>query len=136
MRVKAIKNNSGSFPKKYFDAGYTSQGKFDLELGKEYTVYGINVWSDYVSYLIIPEQSERPSWYPDQLFEITENRMPPDWCVAVFPNGEKNDLQLIVGYDEIVNSLDSHYDALIERDPEALAIFNERKSEIDSLEEL
>jgi hypothetical protein len=132
MRVRCIKDNASSFPDEYFHVGYTPSSEFNLKIGDYYTVYGINLWQGIFSYLLIGDRSERPNWYPVDAFQIIENSLPANWFVAFFDEEEKNGLKMIIGYDEIVNSVDTHHDALIdERDEQALGIFYQRKAEIE-----
>lgn len=130
MHIKCIENTGKNLSKTHFSMGYTSVSEFDLELGKDYSVYGISWWSGVVFFLLLGEGGY-PRWCPSELFTITQNTIPADWFFATFLDGQKNGLQAILSYDEMVNSLDEHYDALLEYEPEAIKVFFRRKDEID-----
>lgn len=73
--------------------------------------------------VLIRDDTRLPNWYPIQLFEVAEPVLPNNWLFANFGNSEH--LQAIWGYEELIRD-ESHYDALLERDPDALRIFSER----------
>lgn len=130
MRIKCIENTGKNLSEKHFKMGFFPVSEFDLELKKDYSVYGISLWNGIVFFLLFGEGSY-PNWYPSELFEITQNTIPGNWFFATFPDGQKNGLQAILSYDEMVNNLDQHYDALLEYEPKAMEIFFMRKDEVD-----
>jgi hypothetical protein len=133
MRAKCLVDNAGSFPAERFVGGLSRDSEFNLRIGEEYSVYGIGLWDGLLSFLIVGERSEVPLWYPAEAFALTENSIPKNWYLAKFDHDDKNGLQLIMGYDEIVNSIDVHHDALLDdREVNALRVFFGRKDEMDS----
>lgn len=49
MRVVSTANKGSSLSVEHFESGYTSSSEFDLEIGKEYVVYGITWPTSYSS---------------------------------------------------------------------------------------
>ena len=94
-----------------------------LKQGSVYSVYGISLYKGVLAYLIVGENTDYPSWYPAELFEVTDNQIPFEWSFEFFKN---LDLKAVLGYKELVLS-DDHYDNLMERDEKAIRIFLERK---------
>jgi hypothetical protein len=113
--------------------GNLPTSKFDLELENEYIVYGISWWNGVVYYLLIGE-GKYPHWYPSELFTVSQNAIPGNWFFTTFGDSEKNGLQAILSYNEMVNNLDEHYDSLMEYEPEATKIFFARVDEINSFQ--
>lgn len=131
MIVRCVAETAKDFSPILFSIGLTPFSEFNLEIGKSYTVYSVNVWRGMVSYLLIGERRAEPSWYPSEAFEVVDNTLPSRWYFGTYKPEEKNGLQLIVGYDEMVNTIDSHYDELIECESQAVEVFNKRRREID-----
>ncbi|MBL7498707.1 hypothetical protein [Frankia nepalensis] len=58
-----------------------------------------------------------------EMFEVVDSRLPPGWLFTSYPNSDF--LQAIWGYGELVMD-EFHYDALLEREENALMIFSSR----------
>ena len=97
-----------------------------LQIGQEYTVYGISLYKNVVLYLI----SDTPSWYPAELFNITDPLVYTEWHFHFY--GDFYGLNAIWGYKELLDPV--HYDNLLDGESEDLAIFEKRKQEIDEYE--
>jgi hypothetical protein len=130
MKVKCINNTGKSLSIASIEAGNTIETQFQINIDDVYTVYGINVWRNTVGYLILDKWKTNPFWIPAELFEIVDNRLPPDWYYNFYNYKEDTWINAIWGYKELALSLD-HYSKLIERYPEVLNIFKQRKKEID-----
>ncbi|WP_117215857.1 GNAT family acetyltransferase [Allorhizocola rhizosphaerae] len=76
--------------------------------------------------VLILDDTRLPYWYPIQLFEVADPALPNEWLFADYGNSEH--LQAIWGYEELIRE-ESHYDALLERDADALRIFMERSQQ-------
>ncbi len=129
MRVKCISNSGNTLSEKYIINGELPTAEYPLSVGNEYTVYGISQWKNVIYYLTINKYNTLPSWYPADLFEITDNLLPIEWYYNCFKNSET--LSAIWGYSELA-LIEKHYEDLIERNDNAIKIFLKRKSEIDN----
>lgn len=99
---------------------------FDLNVGREYVVHGQALFGTRLMYLIDPSENCRPNWYPTELFEVSDGAVPGGWMFMVFENEYFDDLGAIWGYEELVTD-PHHFNSLVERDPNALAIFARQK---------
>jgi hypothetical protein len=98
---------------------------FDLTVGHTYVVNGMGLYNDGLILLVL-DSASRPSWYPIEIFEVEDPRLPSTWEFSTGPQ----ELQACWGYPEPVHS-EEHRDALIDRDPRALTTFQRWKSLID-----
>jgi hypothetical protein len=119
MKVICIANSGKSLSAKYL-IGNTSSSIFHVATGKEYSVFAVAVYRGTTLFLL-SDENRLPSWFPADLFSITDPRVPQDWFSAKFPENEDG-LQFLLGYEQMVFD-DSHYDALLERSPEAIKAF-------------
>ena len=136
MKVKAIGTSGKDLSRQSLDSFHNVEEQFGLEVGGIYTVYGINIWRGIVHYLTCDELGYA-YWSPAELFEIVDNRIPPDWYFK-FYGYEDNDMDqvnAVWGYKEL--ALDpKHYFELILKEGDFINIFNKkRKREIDEFHE-
>lgn len=131
MKVRCLYNNPETVPE-----GISENFNYGLVLEKEYTVMGITLTAGEIQFLI--DEDGRPSWFPENIFELTENSMPNSW----FYNSHKGGVQhksfpyltsamRVWGYKELALN-EEHYIDLFERVPAALDIYQLRKNEIRS----
>jgi len=127
MKVKCLDDSGGGVE-------YVKQGEI-------YIVYAMFVGDGELSYLLSNPKEVRdlPRDHSADMFEVLDSLLPPFWyfnLVGEEQSVERRDsLRIIWGYKEM--ALDpNHYVDLVEREPEALAIFARRKEEIDEYEEL
>ena len=105
---------------------YSEQTAFPLTVGADYHVMGIGVWGTVLVALVI-DDGRNPTWLPAGLFEIEPQRIPADWEFALLDGaaasvGEPDRGWVAMwGYPELVRD-ESHSDALLERDQEALDV--------------
>lgn len=70
-----------------------------------------------------------PNWLPYMLFEISHKELTSNWFVNMYDKKEPiGYLFWLCGFNELCNN-DDYHDALLEREPEALKIYFERKYE-------
>jgi hypothetical protein len=131
MRVLCTANRGSNLTVKHLQGGYTTSSEFDLQIGKEYVVYGISLWKELLVYLILGEGTY-PHWYPSELFRVTRNELPPDWYFVRRSQEEGYDVIAIWGYQELVNSED-HFDDLSNLEQRAIDVFVERKKQVDEV---
>jgi hypothetical protein len=128
MKVKCLFNTGRNLSQKFLDEGWTKESKMQLNLNSENVVYGISYFKNDSCYFLICDKYLKPFWYPDEIFEISNNKLSSLWY---FINcNEPLGMQVIWGYEELVN-IDNHNDNLMEREDEALEIFYKRKKEMD-----
>ncbi|RJQ76071.1 phosphoribosylaminoimidazole synthetase [Amycolatopsis panacis] len=99
---------------------FGDQTRFEVKVGTKYPVYGMSMFNRGLTALIRGE-TERPNWYPIELFEVVDGGLPAKWRFATRDEGESW-TQAIWGYPELVDD-PGHADALIEREVEALTVF-------------
>lgn len=126
MLIQCKNNNAKYLSEKALSVSGTSNTEFPLKIGKQYSVYSICLWEGVLKYLLIGEE-DLPSWYPAELFEITEKTLPFEWYCDVTIGMS---LEGIWGYKEMVYD-DNHFDDLLERDSDAIKIFLSRKKEME-----
>jgi len=100
----------------------------------------MHLFKEAIEYLISKGPSEKPFWYPAEIFEVVDPLLPIQWyfCFKGYDTEDKTRrdlLSAIWGYEEMALN-PNHFVDLIEREPEALEIFFKQKKEIDEYEEL
>lgn len=131
MRVLCTANRGSHLSVKHLLSGYSTASEFDLEIGKEYIVYGISLWKGLLAYLIIGE-GMYPQWYSSELFSISRSEIPPGWHFASRREDEGYDVTAVCGYKELVNSED-HFADLSNLEQRAIDVFVERKKQVDEV---
>lgn len=130
MKVRCIYDTGASLSQKFLDNGYHKELEMNLELNKEYLIYGISFYNDICEYLI-SDKYNKIFWFPDEIFHVSENSISSLWY---FKKLEKTEWLTsnwyIWGYYELAN-YEKHLEDLIERVPEALEIFYIRKKNMD-----
>lgn len=123
--MKAICNSNtvAALGKIAIKIGNSVESQFDLEIGKQYIVYGIVDFQHALHYLTIGE-SDYPTWYPVELFTILDPVLPQRWFFTYV--GEEDGVIAVWGYEELAN-YPSHYEELLERGDKAINIFVKRK---------
>jgi len=132
MKVKCLYNTGEvlmGYPSK--PMGITKSTEYGLlKIDKEYIVMGIILGEGVLGYLI--DDGGIISACPYQLFEIKENKLPPNWYFKAFAEGEGvyPYQEAIWGYKELVLN-EGHYEKLIEQEDEAMRIYFRRKVEFE-----
>jgi hypothetical protein len=120
MRVLCNSNMGSVLSANYLAIGNTPQSIFHVQVGREYSVFAIAVYRG-AALLLLADENNLPNWYPLDLFSISEASIPSNWFSAIY-QGNENGVQLLLGYEDLISD-ESHYNALLERDPRALEIF-------------
>ncbi|EEM95396.1 MULTISPECIES: hypothetical protein [Bacillus] len=129
MKVTCLYNTGNALSK-------ITEETFNLTIEKEYIVYGIcKLQSGELTYLILGERENMPSWYPAELFKISDALQPLEWYCAEHKQVKDTTIDYIWGYKELALD-DSHALGLIERENKDMELFLKRKAEIDEFEEL
>ena len=128
MRIKCTGNIGSCLSKAMLEKLKISEkAEYPIKIGDEYVVYGQMIYNEVLYYLIKETYEDLPSWYPAELFEVTNNLIYMEWY---FRFDSESELSAIWGYWELVFSLE-HYDGLIDREKKDIKIFLDRKKEID-----
>lgn len=124
MHVTCISNSGHSLSDQYLRLGYTVRSAFAVSVGKEYDVFAMSLWCGAIL-LLLADEHHLPSWFPMELFSLSDPRLPADW--SFLPSlANEGGLQALWGYGRLITDA-SHYDGLVERDPEALRHFYEEE---------
>jgi hypothetical protein len=131
MKIKSVATLRKDLNPKTQEALITRD--FELPLGKVFNVYGISVWNNVLSYLIVEdaESESKPFWFPAELFVVEDTLLPAGFHHKYYGLRDKRGVNALWGYKEMVDD-SQHYIALIEREAEAEEIFLKRKKEIDA----
>jgi hypothetical protein len=126
--MKAIcKHNTGDFFKENeLPTGVFSSSIFNLEIEKEYLVMGIILSGKFIFYL--SDENGKPFWYPCELFQVSDNKISPNWYFKSFPKDDSIDIDAIWGYSELCNQ-ENYFDQLMDRDDSAMRIYFKRRME-------
>jgi hypothetical protein len=111
-------------PESHRELGYSQSTRFDLKRDRVYFVGGICIWGRAIHYLLDPEEDGFPGWYPASLFKIVEGKLPSNWHFTFRQEPATRSISAVWGYAELMSP--SHFEALVERNPEALGVFRER----------
>lgn len=98
---------------------YNQDAVVHLTLATRYRACAMSVYAGSIM-ILVRDDTDLPNWYPVQLFTIDNPDLPSGWRFASY--GESGHLRAIWGYAELVDD-ESHYDALLERHADALAVF-------------
>ncbi len=133
MIVRCTHRHGAQLPADALAGGNTPDSRFPVTFDRDYVVFGICLWREGVLYyLVVNDENNRPDWIPACLFRLVDGRLPFGWVYSYWRETSGFRVDAIWGYAELVVSDGKHYDALIEREPEALAIFDRRRAEIES----
>jgi hypothetical protein len=119
MQVKCSSNHGSALRDHWFFVGNTPRSEFHVTIGGKYQVFGIAFWRSTLN-LLLKDDTALPNWYPLDLFEVTDPSVSPSWKFASFAS-EGWDLEAVLGYEDLLSP--RHYEALLERDEDALRIF-------------
>lgn len=128
MRVSCSANTGKALAPRYL-VGNTPESVFHVTVGRDYEVFAIAVYRG-APLLLLSDDNGLPNWYPVDLFSISDPRVSVDWLAASYPDNATG-LQFLLGYGQLISD-ESHYDALLERSPEAMEVFRQQTSLLDT----
>lgn len=97
-------------------------GEIDLEIGREYTVYGVVFWDNSPWYYLCSEEyDEYPKPFAAEFFNVSDERLSSHWKLSAVDQGEGEILSSLV-FGEWAKD-PSFYERLVEDDSEAVALF-------------
>lgn len=102
---------------------------YGLELGKEYFVMGILTFKDSDNLYFLTDSNSKPSWFPSQIFEISNNKLSDSFSVRINLEDDNVDYRNLIGFDELCND-NEYFNLLLLRDEEAMRIYFKRKFEL------
>lgn len=113
------------------ERGYYNIGNdiiYDIKIGEEYEVYGIMFFEGKIRYLVMCDNSATPNWIINDMFEITDYKLPYNWYCNNF---ESNNIKgTIIGYKELVIDY-QHLLGLMAQNSKDIKIFSEQKDKIE-----
>ncbi|KIF62638.1 hypothetical protein NX10_09215 [Pseudomonas fluorescens] len=127
MKVKCITNriderftlDTAARLKRYISVG---DSELDIEIGKEYIVYGIELWDNYPWVYICSESyDEYPKPFALDFFEITERKISSHW-VLKSQHTYNNKIKTQVVFFEWADD-DSFYEKLVNEDEKCIEAF-------------
>jgi hypothetical protein len=135
MRVKCIARTGADLPEDCLDpaAGFKREAEFALIIDKEYNVYALTLFLNYVWYYICDEDYVYyPVWNPSPLFEVADGRLSKYWKYNFFratSRWPKN--KTIFSFEEWAANPYQYYDNLTNEEEAEVAIFKRYKNLID-----
>lgn len=97
-------------------------GEIDLEIDREYRVYGVVFWDNSPWYYVCSEEyDEYPKPFAAEFFNISDDRLSSHWKLSAMDQGQGDIVSSLV-FDEWAKD-PSFYERLVEDDPEALELF-------------
>ena len=105
---------------------YTERSAFQITPGDSYEVHGLALFNGGLI-VLLKDAAASPNWYPIDLFDTVDGSLPANWKFSLREGGEDG-LQALIGYQRLVDD-PSHFEALIEREPNALEFFNRQTTD-------
>jgi hypothetical protein len=106
-------------------AVYEKESEFDLTLGNEYVVLAMAIWETMIL-LLLADDCNMPNWHPVELFSVADDHLPDDWFFSTSIANEHG-VQAVWGYEHLVRNF-SYYEALLERNDDALRLFHQEQA--------
>ena len=128
MTVKCIANNGKAFIDYEIKPAFTSEQTVygGLDVDENYAVMALCEYENNIYYLV---DSHVIGFYPYQLFEVVDNKVPSEWFFNINRRIDSVYMKYIFGYYEICFS-NEHYNNLLEQDEGAIALFFIRRKDI------
>jgi hypothetical protein len=120
MVVICVTNSMRNLPPN--PLAYNRDAMMQLTVDAEYAVCAMSIYAGSLM-VLVSDDTGLPNWYPIQLFRVADSGLSGSWRFASYC--ESAHLQALWGYEELIED-ESHYDSLLERDAEALAVFLSR----------
>ncbi|MCU1748386.1 hypothetical protein [Pseudomonas sp. 6D_7.1_Bac1] len=108
-----------------------SNGVLDLQVGREYVVYGVEFWDNCPwFYLCTEDDDEYPKPFAADFFETTDKRISKCWTLVTSPcEGDENSTRLV--FEEWARD-SAFYERLIDGEGDAVTLFAEYRFLMDS----
>jgi hypothetical protein len=125
MKVICILNDPSKVEDKISD-----NFDYGLKIGNEYIVMGILTFKDSTLLYYLVDENGKPSWFPNQIFNIIDNQFPHNWFLKINENRDDVDFYNLIGFNELCNET-NYFNSLLERDEIALSIYYKHKIEYE-----
>lgn len=130
-RINSLNNISDSYAldrlKKYISK---PDGNIDLDIGREYKVYGVVFWDNCPWFYLCPaDYDQYPKPFSLEFFDVVDDTLSPLWRLSSFSQGEYETATSLV-FDEWAKD-PGFYEKLIGGDSEAVDIFAKYRKIID-----
>lgn len=113
--------------KKYI---FNPDGEIDLDIGREYKVYGVVFWDNCPWYYICPEDyDEYPKPFSAEFFDVVDDKLSPHWKLSSFSQDEYEASTSLV-FDQWAKN-PSFYEKLIDGDTETVDLFSKYRNLMD-----
>lgn len=135
MKIKGICNKSAGLPSYLIGKGKMCKGNevFALTIDREYLVYGMTVIDGIVWYYVCEDDFVYyPSLVPSPFFKVLDNRLSRHWKFFIHTQIRNEQFYYFNDwvFQEWGDNIEFHH-LLIERDKQALEIFNTYKIKMD-----
>ena len=108
-----------------------SDGEIDLDIAREYTVYGIEFWDNCPWFYLCTEvDDEYPKPFAAEFFEVIDEHISQYWRLGSTPSGERGNSTSLV-FEEWSKD-PSFYERLIDGDEQAIVTFAKYKKLMNS----
>lgn len=108
-----------------------SDGEIDLDIGREYIVYGIEFWDNCPwFYLCTEKEDEYPKPFAAEFFEVIDEHISQYWKLSSTTSGERKNSTSLV-FDEWSKD-PSFYEHLIDGDTNAILLFSKYRDLMNS----
>ena len=125
MKIICKYNDPSNLP-----GGIPDDFDYGLVLSKEYLVMGIMTFKNSDNLYFLVDENGRPSWFPYQIFEISNKKLPCNWFVKINYENQFTDYKNLLGFDELCNN-ENFFNQLLERDEDAMRIYFRQKIELE-----
>jgi hypothetical protein len=137
MIVTCVSNEPASLADHQQSRAATFESAYPLTVGQQYVVAGMAI-TETVFYFLVRDDDGAPRFAPAGMFDLIEAPLPPGWYFALGSGVRASGRDLWVdpvvatwGYPELVRD-PGHFSALLDEDPDALAIFVRRLAEAEA----
>ncbi|MBB5980414.1 hypothetical protein [Kribbella solani] len=107
-------------PAEYSGLYFTRDSRFDLVLAAEYDVFGFALYNSGLIVLIV-DSTNLPNWYPIDMFEIEDGRIPAGWSFSPRAGGTAG-MAALWGYSRLAGD-EAFSEALTVHEDAALTVF-------------
>ncbi len=133
MKIICKYNNGKDLPEDLFKEGSGSNEstQFNVIQGRQYTVYGMTIWHNYMWYYIADEAYlYYPRWNPAPLFDVVDNRLSKYWVFSFQRGCNESSTYTSIVFPEWAND-PYYYDALTDGEEQAVELFKKYKRLMD-----
>lgn len=134
MKIKCIYNKFSDVPAEFFpaDINYKNNSDFYLDIGKEYTVYGMTIRDGLIWYYVCDRCfTYYPRWKPSSFFNVMDSRLSRYWIYSFKKFDNYAQAYPIITFPEWANEHPDFYDRLTDKDEYEVTIFKSYKELMD-----